>query len=432
MHDQERHTSFLEALKGFYAEVALKDSLGRIRAKAWDLFEQRGLPSRKEEVYRYVRLRPLTQGTYARASSSEVTSAEIAPHVLPESKQTVIVFVNGAYAPALSNISGLQNRATLLELTEAMHEYQAFLNNQWTSALKEETDPFALLNMALHLKGLFFYVPPGCLIDSPIQFLHFLTGEGQWACPRMHIVAGKNSRFSIVASTVEQKGGSNAVNQVVDLLLEDNAKVHYTQVCSRLESTSWQMDAFRAKLKRDSELQVASVTTGALTVRQDYRVTLTQEGALAQLNGLWALDEKREAHTNVLIEHQAPHCRSHQLFKGVLTDISRSSFEGKILVRQAAQKTDAYQLNRNLLLSDLANADSKPNLEVFADDVKASHGATVGQLDAEQLFYLQARGLSAVEAKNVLIQGFTQEVIDLITPPSLREELLQQMQVFLS
>ena len=132
---------------------------------------------------------------------------------------------------------------------------------------------------------------------------------------------------------------------------------------------------------------------------------------LSMVCGCWT--KKRESHTNVHIEHQAPHCRSHQLFKGVLTDVSRSSFEGKIYVKQAAQKTEAYQLNNNLLLSDRANADSKPNLEIFADDVKASHGATVGQLDAEQLFYLRARGFTDNDAKNLLVDGYAKESLTL-------------------
>ena len=144
------------------------------------------------------------------------------------------------------------------------------------------------------------------------------------------------------------------------------------------------------------------------------------------------LDEKQEAHTHVLVDHQAPSCQSNQFFKGVLTDLARSSFEGKIYVRREAQKTMAYQLNRNLLLSERANADSKPNLEIFADDVKASHGATIGQLDEEQLFYLRTRGYSQEEARNILVYAYVKEVLDLITVPTLHQVLLQRAQRFLA
>ena len=144
------------------------------------------------------------------------------------------------------------------------------------------------------------------------------------------------------------------------------------------------------------------------------------------------LSDKREAHTHIFMEHQAPFCRSYQLFKSVLNDFSRSSFEGKIMVSQAAQKTEAFQLNHNLFLNDHAHADSKPNLEIFADDVKASHGATVGQLDADQLFYMKTRGFSDEEAKNLLVYGFCEQVIEMIPLPSLREEISAKARHYLT
>ncbi len=164
-----------------------------------------------------------------------------------------------------------------------------------------------------------------------------------------------------------------------------------------------------------------------MTVRTDYHVILAGENAEALLNGVWMLADKREAHIHIFIDHQAPQCRSYQLFKGVLNDFSRSSFEGKIMVRQAAQKTEAFQLNNNLLLNDHAHADSKPNLEIFADDVKASHGATVGQLDIEQLFYMKTRGFPEEEAKNLLIYGFAEQVIQMIPLESLRNSISERV-----
>lgn len=144
------------------------------------------------------------------------------------------------------------------------------------------------------------------------------------------------------------------------------------------------------------------------------------------------LSDKRESHTHIFMEHQAPNCRSYQLFKSVLNDFSRSSFEGKIMVRQAAQKTEAFQLNNNLILNDHAHADSKPNLEIFADDVKASHGATIGQLDGDQLFYMKTRGFSDATAKNLLIYGFCEQVIEMIPLASLREEISAKVRSYLS
>jgi Fe-S cluster assembly protein SufD len=167
---------------------------------------------------------------------------------------------------------------------------------------------------------------------------------------------------------------------------------------------------------------VVSVTDGAASVRQDFQVALKGENGEAFLNGVWMLKEKREAHVHVIVDHQAPNCHSNQMFKGVLDDNSRSSFEGKILVRSEAQKTDAYQLNNNLLLSNACLAQSKPNLEIFADDVKASHGSTVGQLNKEQLMYMRMRGIPEKEARALLVFGFMEQIIEMITIPSILDK----------
>ena len=161
------------------------------------------------------------------------------------------------------------------------------------------------------------------------------------------------------------------------------------------------------------------VTEGSATVRYDYHVMLLGENSEASLSGVWMLSGKREAHTHVLMDHQAPHCRSLQLFKGVLNDTTHSSFEGKILVRQLAQKTEAYQLNHNLLLSDRALADSKPSLEIFADDVRCTHGPALGRMSDQQLFYLQARGLNQELATKLLSHAFINEVVDTIEQPDI-------------
>ncbi len=166
-----------------------------------------------------------------------------------------------------------------------------------------------------------------------------------------------------------------------------------------------------------------SVTTGAETVRQDYHATLSGEAADATLQGIWMLKDRREAHTHVVMHHEAPHCRSMQLFKGVLDERSKSSFEGKIYVQKEAQKTEAYQLNKHLLLGERVIANSKPNLEIFADDVKASHGATMTQVDESELFYLKARGISEKAAKALLIHGFCQEMIEKIPQSFVRKKM---------
>ena len=184
-------------------------------------------------------------------------------------------------------------------------------------------------------------------------------------------------------------------------------------------------------MKRDSQFTSHLVTNGSETVRYDYAVQLKGENGVAHLNGLWMLNGSSEAHVHVLMEHASPYCESLQHFKGALDGSSRSSFEGKILVRQEAQKTNSFQMNNNLLLSPGAQANSKPNLEIFADDVKASHGSTVGQLDDEELFYLRTRGYTKSEAEGILTQGFLRDIIEKIDQKDIRDEAISAMIAFL-
>jgi Fe-S cluster assembly protein SufD len=418
--------AFQTVLEKLYEEVLKSDSLQKIRTKAWDHFLELGLPSRKSEVFRYVRLRHFYAHSYSASQSTEVTAEVLKSHIYPECQGSVIVFVNGHFSRSLSQLSP---KLVLCSLSEASRTYGTFLNNQWAKSLKEETDPFAALNTALHRDGAFLYIPPKTVLDQPIQVLHLIDTQDRpmFLMPRLHIFVGGQSQVEILSTQAILSGNSYGINQVVDFAIEEEAHVQYSQIIFDEPEDLWHFEALRAVLKRNSTLKTVNATNGSGTVRNDYRVALTGENAEALLNGIWMLKDQREAHCHVLMDHQAPYCRSLQLFKGILDDNSHSSFEGKILVRQPAQKTEAFQLNNNLLLSDRAMAESKPNLEIFADDVKASHGATVGQLDKEQLFYMKTRGFSNQEAKKFLVFGFCQEVIDKISLSSVREEMINRL-----
>lgn len=429
--EQETFKALLERCR---SQAHVEDSLERVRQRAWQHFLMLGLPSRHNEVYRYIKLRHLFAQSYELAEETTLQPEQIAAWIYPECRQSVLVFVNGYYAPQLSCTDALPSKVVVSSLQEATHTFGAFLNNQWAKILKEETDAFAALNAALHRKGAFLYVPPKCHVEAPIQILHVIHTEHQlqMLMPRLHVFAGAQSEFTLLNTQKNLNTTAYFVNQVTEFVLDESARVNYTQVLCDEQPLAWHLDALRASLKRDSYLKTICVTEGSATVRTDYRVTLTGENAEALLNGVCMLSDKREAHAHILMDHQAPNCRSYQLFKNVLTDFSRSSFEGKIMVRQAAQKTEAFQLNNNLLLNDHAHADSKPNLEIFADDVKASHGTTVGQLDPEQLFYMKTRGFSDEAAKNLLIYGFCEQVIEMISVLSLREEISARARTYLT
>lgn len=423
--DSDLFQGFLEE---YYKRVNLPDLLQKIRSRAWDHFLELGLPTRKSEVFRYVKLHRFFSHRYTISKAASVTEQEIDAHLYPECKNSALVFVNGHFQPHLSRVAALPKRVVILPLLDALKTYGTFLNNQWAKTLKEETDPFAILNTALHHNGAFIYLPPKTIVEAPLQILNLvkLNNDPMLILPRLHCFVGSQSQIDLYSSQAVLEGDGYCVNMAVEFSLEEESHVRYSQVNMALPANTWYFDALRAALKRNSTLKTVQVTDGSQTVRYDYRISLAGENAEALLNGVWMLANDKEAHTHVLMDHQAPYCRSMQRYKGVLNDSSQSSFEGKILVRQPAQKTEAFQLNHNILLSDKASAQSKPNLEIFADDVKASHGATVGQLDHEQLFYMKTRGFDDAEAKNLLIYGFCKEIINLIPLPSLLEDVTKQ------
>lgn len=403
--------AFQEQLDSYYRTGIIQDPLEKVRARAWGHFLELGLPSRHEEVYRYIKLRSLYEMSFVPSKPTSLTKEQ-----LPKLQSSYLLFLNGHFRPELSNLEKIPSRVVISPLNNAMSTYGAFLNNQWARSIKEETDPFAVLNAALHRDGAFIYVPPNTTLIEPIQIVNVIDtrGESMMCHPRIHLFAGASSQVDLISTHFTLSGETYFTNMAIDLMIEENAYVRYIQNNTPGSQKSWLFDAVRVAMKRNSVLKTVMTTKGSATVRCDYRVALMGENCEADLNGVWQLDGNDESHTNILIDHQAPHCRSMQLFKGVLRGTSRSSFEGKIFVRQQAQKTDAFQLNNNLLLSDRANADSKPNLEIFADDVKASHGATVGQLDPEHLFYMKSRGFSEETAKEILVEAFVREVSEKI------------------
>jgi Fe-S cluster assembly protein SufD len=238
----------------------------------------------------------------------------------------------------------------------------------------------------------------------------------------VHLFVGAGADVSWITHHVSLHKESSWSNGLLDIALEDGARCHHTHLVAE-ENNTWHFDALRATLKKESHLESFHVCMGGRAPRLDARLILCGENGNASLQGLWALDRKKQAHMYTTVEHHAPVCRSMQRFKGVLKDFSQSSFEGKIFVKPIAQKTEAYQINNNLILNDGAMAYSKPNLEIFADDVKASHGATVAQLNEQELFYLKTRGLSEALSKKLLVTGFCKEILDQIPYQSIKEQL---------
>lgn len=402
-----------------------------IRQKAWEQFLSQGLPDKKSKGYQYFPFTHFYQESYELAGLPQIPKETIQTFVHHDCKRSYISFVNGQYCPNLSDVSALPENVVVMRLRDALQTYGTFLQMRFSRTMKEEHDPFATLNIALIQMGLFIYVPPKVQIEPPIQCIHVISDDrAVHFNPRIHFFLGKQAHLKWIYDHNCLKDFEYFSNGVVDIALEEGAIFEQTGLLSPCPN-GWCFEATRATLKRDSVFKSLSCTTGTKSVRQDFRILLLGENASCDLKGLSMLSQNRQSHINVLIEHFAPHCTSNQLFKNILSSASRSSFEGKIYVHSKAQKTAAYQLNNNLLLSDKAVANSKPNLEIFADDVKASHGATVTQLDPDQLFYLKTRGIIPQDAKLLLLSAFCLDILDEASFAPLRDRMHHLMEKYL-
>ncbi len=414
--------AFLEQLSSFRTQT---DSLQILRDKGWSHFEKLGLPGKKQEAFRYLPLRELYQQPLALAQDAAIDKASFAQAIFPESQHSHLVFVNGYLRLDLSDITAIPKQVQILSLNDAMRTHGSFLQNRFSKSISAEQDPLVALNLSMHGNGAFVYIPPKLSIEAPIQCLYVFHSQDQntltLTSPRLHLFLGAHSEVKWI-STSHRSGPAQCFNALFDAAIEEGAQLN---LCTRIAASDkdWHFESLRASLKANSRLSSISVSTGGACARQDYRVTLNGEGAEAKLQGLTLLKAKAQSHSHLLVEHVAPHTQSMQRFKTLLYDTTQSSFEGKILVRKEAQKTQAYQLNNNLLLDDRAIANAKPNLEIFADDVKASHGVTVAQLDNDLLFYLKTRGISENTAKNLLTAGFCKEIIQEIPHPLLAQEI---------
>ncbi|MCB1110328.1 MAG: SufD family Fe-S cluster assembly protein [Chlamydiia bacterium] len=363
--------SLLETLKPQFEENA------PWKKGVWQALEQRGLPTKKWDAFKYSSLLHLNQASFKLAKVDEIRFT-------------------------ISSAAGI----IALPLNSAMRSHGALLLKGFQKNLREETNPYALLNQAFVSSGIFLYVPPGKTTEMEWTLPPF--EEGALHSPRVEIFLGKGAHLAIRYAT--QGKGHYFYNQQLQLSLDEGATASIEEHLEH-SSEGFAMHTMRARLKKEAALKVLTVSRGAQLERHDLQVVLEGERSSADLKGLSLPDEKAEIHHYLTVRHAAPNCHSNQHYKTLLRGRSRASFEGKIYVEKEAQQTEAYQLNNNLLLSPKAQAMSKPNLEILADDVKASHGATCARPKDEELFYLQTRGLSKEEAEWHLAQGFCRELV---------------------
>lgn len=390
--------------------------LAALRQDAIDRFAASGFPSRRNEDWKYTNLTRLERAAFAAASGAAIDRSSIEPHFLTGIAGPRLVFVDGIYAADLSDIGGLGAGITLTTLGESD---AALLEGRLGSVATLNGNGLAALNTAMMADGVVLRLERNAVLAEPVQIVHVATTPDIAVHPRNLIVAEETSQATIVELFVGAGAGRYWTNAVTEIEIGDGAHVHHVRL-QQEDNEAFHIGLAHIRLGRDSRYNGVVLSTGAALARTELKVAMAGEGAEFNLTGGAFLDGKRHADITTEIDHLVPHGQSNQLIKNVLDDQARSVFQGRVIVQQDAQKTNAHQTNRNLLLSPRAQADTKPELRIHADDVKCSHGATVGDLDADAMFYLTSRGIEADAARRLLIEAFIAEVLDGVQGDALR------------
>jgi Fe-S cluster assembly protein SufD len=395
--------------------------LARARAGALERFEGLGFPTTREEDWKYTNVAAVERAGFRPAAESAVDAEAVERFVYEEARRSRLVFVDGRFRPELSALEALPEGVVALDLAEAARGGHAELVRERLEA-RAEAPAFESLNAALSAGGAFVLVPDGLRVEAPLQLLFVSAQDGAASFPRALVVAGRDSRLDLIESYAAAGEAAYLTDAVVEVTAGDGARVTHYKVQAEGER-AFHVASTRAEVGRDAAYDLTTVTLGARLSRHDIEVRLGHEGGECHVDGLYIVGAGQHTDTHSLIEHLVPHGTSRQNYKGILDGKSRAVFNGRVFVRRDAQQTDAVQSNKNLLLSPDARVDTKPQLEIFADDVKCAHGATVGQLEEEELFYLLSRGLRPGLARNLLTYGFAEEIVGKIRFDSIRAQL---------
>jgi Fe-S cluster assembly protein SufD len=398
-----------------------------VRRAARERFARTGFPAARDEEWRFTPIGPIAQGSWqpATGGAGELSRAQLAPFLFGHADWTTLVFVNGSYSEPLSAIGSLPAGVRVSSLAEALRGNGALLQGHLGRHAPLEGSPFTALNTALLADGGLVHVGAGVDLTAPVHLVFVATAEagGTVAHPRNLVVVERGARASIIESYVTlAPGRSYWTNPVTEVAVAAGAWVEHTRI-QRESERAYHVGLTHVDQQRDSHYRSFSLAMGAALARHNLHVRLNDENIETLMYGLYLTRGDQVTDNHTAIYHDSPNCRSWEVYKGILDGRSRAVFNGKVFVKPEAQKTDAKQTNRNLLLSDGARVDTKPQLEIFADDVKCTHGATVGRLDEVARFYARSRGIPAAAADRLLTYAFAAEVVDEVALAPVREEL---------
>ncbi len=398
--------------------------LREIRERAIARFSALGFPSMKQEEWRFTSVAPIAETAFALSHGGAVTADALAPLALAGPQAIRLVFVNGAFAPGLSAIAELPQGLRAGSLLAALATDPELAREHLARHADYQASPFAALNTAFLSDGGFIYVATGAVVERPIELVFAATAAEQPTVshPRSLVILERGARATVIESYVAPQGGVYWTNAVTEIALGDGARLEHYRV-QRESREAYQVAVTHASQGRDSVLRLHPLALGAGLARHDIRAVLGGTGGELILNGFYLLRGRQHADHHTVIDHAQPHCTSHEYFNGLLGERAHGVFNGRIIVRPGAQRTDSKQTNNNLLLSAEARADSQPQLEIYADDVKCTHGSTVGPLDETALYYLRSRGLERETAAGMLTYGFAAEILGRMQHAGVREQL---------
>lgn len=415
---------YLEIFDQFGSRTASQPRwLQSLQQEAFARFSETGFPTTHDEDWRFTNVAAVSNTAFELAGAEVVSKEQLEPFGASRF-DCCLVFVNGLFSQELSTVPALPTGVTVSSLAAQLKNDQASIQPHLGRYLNTQRDAFAALNTAFIEDGVYVHVPRGVVVETPIYVLYVTVPAATPTMnhPRNLIVAEENSHVTVVEDYVSLGEGITFSNAATELVAGDNANVsHYMIV--REGDQAYNFSTLRIQQGRHANVATHSLLLSGALVRNNVHPVLAGEGSECLINGLFMANGRQHMDNYMLVEHASPHCDSRQFYNGILNGQSHGVFHGRIIVHKDAQKTDAKQTNRNLLLSDDAQIDTKPQLEIYADDVKCTHGATIGQFDDNALFYLRSRGLAEAAARHVLLLAFANECLDRMNSPQLRDHL---------
>lgn len=399
----------------------------QLKNKAIEKFELLNFPTNKHEEWKYTPFDAILKNTYSfsEKTTSLIQEQGIQSFFIKNLDANVIVIINGVLNKEYSHLISSSNELTIQTFEEAYQTNGTIIERYLGKLAHDENDIFSSLNTAALQHGLFIHVPDHKKVSKPIvlYFINDTTEENKLIQPRLLCVAGKNSEVELIESAHTIGNHIGFTNMITEIALDENTHVAYYKIQNDAPS-SLHISTTEVWQEKNSHFNNYSITLNGKVVRNNLHIRLKGEYAETKMYGLYLLDNMMHVDNHTVVDHIKPNCLSNELYKGIISDKAKGVFNGKIYVRPHAQKTNAFQSNKNILLSPDASMDSKPQLEIWANDVKCSHGSTTGQLDQEAIFYLRSRGIPEKEAKKLLMHAFAEDILEKISIKDLRTHLV--------